>query len=53
MALGVCLSRVQAVLDKPNKVKGYILKNGSTAPADPNQGGNSGGNNEDPNGGND
>ena len=37
-----------AVVEKP-----YVARNGSTAPADPNQGGNSGGNNEDPNGGND
>ena len=49
MALGVCLSRVQAVLDKPNKVKGYILKNGSTA----GNGSGNGGNQGDPNGGND
>lgn len=28
-ALGVCQARVQAVLDKPNKVKGYRLKRGN------------------------
>ena len=37
-----------AVVEKP-----YVAKNGGTAPADPNQGGNNGGNTEDPNGGND
>ena len=53
-AMGVLLDQSKSGLTLNEVVNvPYVHRTGSTAPADPNQGGNTGGNNEDPNGGND
>ena len=53
-AMGVLLDQSKSGLTLNEVVNvPYVHRTGSTAPADPNQGGNTGGNTEDPNGGND